>query len=470
VFTIAPTSALPAVPAGTTIDGESQINFTGSTNAGGPVIVLNGARVTTPAPGLALNESNCVIHDLVISGFSSGGILISGVQASGNVITGCYIGTDAIGASAVANAVAGIKIASGAHGNTIGSTAAADRNVISGNSGCGVIITDAGSDSNTIAGNFIGLGAGGQTGVPNALQGVAIMNGSQSNDVGGAAIGASNRIWQNGKEGITISGATTIKNTVSQNSIYKNGGQGIVLVSSANGQLPVPILSSAKAGATDANAGGTDIVGSVKNMPPNTSFLVEFFANPTADPSGFGQGQTFIGSLTLVTDSNGSRSFTASVPAAVRVGYFVTAVTTDSNGNTSSFSQARATTIQDNDADGMPDKYESANQLDPKKATDANLDSDGDGMINLQEYYAGTNPRSGASVLKISSIDFSGGMPRIGFQSVAGKTYRVEYSQGTGSGSWSVLANNIYTSSSTTVQVTDRAGLTQRVYRVVIDQ
>ncbi|MFM8358482.1 MAG: Ig-like domain-containing protein, partial [Verrucomicrobiota bacterium] len=47
----------------------------------------------------------------------------------------------------------------------------------------------------------------------------------------------------------------------------------------------------------------------------------------------------------------------------------------------------------DLDADGMPDAWERANGLDPANPADALGDLDGDGMLNLREYEAGTNPR-----------------------------------------------------------------------------
>ena len=52
-------------------------------------------------------------------------------------------------------------------------------------------------------------------------------------------------------------------------------------------------------------------------------------------------------------------------------------------------------TNRDSDSDGMSDGYEINNQLDPRSATDALLDKDGDGLTNLQEYQLGTS----ASVL-----------------------------------------------------------------------
>jgi len=46
----------------------------------------------------------------------------------------------------------------------------------------------------------------------------------------------------------------------------------------------------------------------------------------------------------------------------------------------------------DDDNDGMPDTWETENELNPLDAADASLDPDGDGLTNLQEYQGDTNP------------------------------------------------------------------------------
>ena len=453
------------------MDATSQTAFTGNTNPTGPEIVLNGSRLGTPgAPGLVLNEPNCTIRGLAINGFGQQGILVSGAQASGNVISGCYIGTNAAGTVAIPNSLSGIELKAGAHGNTIGGVTAADRNVISGNSGAGIEISDSGSNSNVVIGNFIGVNAAGTSSLSNALQGIAIQNSAQSNTIGGSTLGGSNRIWMNGQEGVGLFDATTTHNKLSQNSIFNNGARGIMLYNNANGQQAFPVLNSAKLGNSDNNVGGIDIAGTLTSTP-NTTFLIEFFANTVADPSGYGQGQTFIGSTSVVTGSSGSMNFTAQLAAAVPAGYYIAAKTTAPDGNTSSYSAVRLVTSADADKDGMPDKYENAHGFNPNNAADASLDADGDGMTNLQEYRAGTDPRSAKSRLAITALDFSSGLPRVSFQSVAGKTYRVEYTDDILHGPWNVLQNGIYTATVTFVQITDPygAGLAGRFYRVAIE-
>src|SRR5262249_55724739 len=57
----------------------------------------------------------------------------------------------------------------------------------------------------------------------------------------------------------------------------------------------------------------------------------------------------------------------------------------------------------DRDNDGMPDAWESAHGL-IVGVNDGALDPDQDGMSNLQEYLAGTDPRDALSSLRIEAL------------------------------------------------------------------
>jgi hypothetical protein len=130
-------SPLPAIIETVAINGATQPGFTGA-----PLIVLNGSGAGSAARGLQILAANCVIRSLVVNGFSKTGIYISGGGATGNQVQGCYVGTNAAGTAAVPNGTSqtgfdidGIDIVNGAQSNTIGGTTAGSRNVISGNSG-----------------------------------------------------------------------------------------------------------------------------------------------------------------------------------------------------------------------------------------------------------------------------------------------------------------------------------------------
>src|SRR5207244_3519792 len=95
------------------------------------------------------------------SGNLANGILLEGAGTSGTMIQANEIGTNAAGTAALANGNDGILIQSGANNNTIGGTAFGAGNVISGNLGNGITITDSGTTGNVVEGNYIGTNAAG---------------------------------------------------------------------------------------------------------------------------------------------------------------------------------------------------------------------------------------------------------------------------------------------------------------------
>ena len=61
---------------------------------------------------------------------------------------------------------------------------------------------------------------------------------------------------------------------------------------------------------------------------------MELFSNP----SGSSEGRTFLGWITVTTDSTGLATFTATFAATLAPGEVITATTTDPLGDTSEFS------------------------------------------------------------------------------------------------------------------------------------
>ena len=176
-------------------------NSAGESALGNAVgIYLNGA------PGNTIGGTTAGAGNL-ISGNSQSGIQILTFGASGNLIQGNVIGVDAADQVPLSNGV-GVFI-SNVTGNTIGGTAAGAGNTISGNFTAGVYIFGQSAAGNVVAGNIIGLDTRGLTPIalsnstnPDvaevARQNVGVLiNGAQSNTVGGTASGAGNTISGN---------------------------------------------------------------------------------------------------------------------------------------------------------------------------------------------------------------------------------------------------------------------------------
>ena len=183
----------------------------------------------------------------VISGNTYQGLTLDGAGTSSNVVAGNYFGLDAGGIAKIGNNSTGLAIFNGASGNTIGGTAAGSRNFICGSPYYGISIDGTGTSNNLVQGNTIGLNVAGAP-VANDFQGVALFNGAQSNTIGGSAVGASNVISGNTNEGVAMFDATTIRNNLSQNSIFANQFAGIALNGGANGNQSAPALNSAVLG------------------------------------------------------------------------------------------------------------------------------------------------------------------------------------------------------------------------------
>ncbi len=122
--------------------------------------------------------------------------------------------------------------------------------------------------------------------------------------------------------------------------------------------------------------------------------------------------------------------------------------------------------VLDSDGDGMPDAWEDANGLKANDPTDASEDPDGDGLTNLEEYRAGTNPHDGTSSLAVT-ITTSGGM-ELSFVAVADHSYTVEYRDSLSEGTWLPLelVPALSTPATRVVNVSDPEFSATRFYRI----
>jgi gliding motility-associated-like protein len=199
--------------------------FTATSYATGkPVIEINGVNLPVGKSILAIVTSGggnaagtgTTIKGLVINRSNGPGIYL--FNSNYNVIAGCFIGTDITGLAASANAYGGIE-GTNSSNNSIGGSSPADRNVISGNTKNGIDLANT-SNSNTISGNYIGVGKDGITPIANSVnsKGISLGNSCTLNTIGGTTYSQRNIICNNGLMGIHLF-TTCNNNTITGNFI-----------------------------------------------------------------------------------------------------------------------------------------------------------------------------------------------------------------------------------------------------------
>ncbi len=264
---------------------------------------------------------NTSSHLNIISGNKRNGVAIGGNGTNGNRVEGNFIGTDWTGNSSLSNPV-GVSIFRLAKNNVIGGPSLTLTNVISGNTSVGVSIRNNGTTGNIVQWNYIGTDPTGNIPVPNGT-GVAVI------DLASATYIEGNGIEFNTAEGVVIDNA--IGNEIRINVIRDNGGKGIRLINNGNNLQPFPTITSV------ANGGGTITVSGNLTAAPTTPYSLEFFANPLCDGSGFGEGQIFVGTKSVLTNGSGFVPFSASFSANIPSGYWISATATSPAGDTSEF-------------------------------------------------------------------------------------------------------------------------------------
>ena len=282
-------------------------------------------------------SSGSTVQGLVINRFTSAGIAFN-ADTGGHTVVGNYIGTDVSGSVDLGNND-GVSSLFSTGGNTIGGVTAALRNVISGNDNIGVALLD--GDTNVVIGNYIGVAADGTSPLGND-RGVYIFN-SSNHTIGGTAAGEANIIANSTQDGIEVFDGTG--HLISGNSIYANGGLGIDLNpdgvtandagdgdTGANNLQNFPVLTAAATGSSNINIQGTF------NGAASSTFTIEFFSSSTADPSGNGEGEVYLGSDTINTDGSGNATINTVLSTGVTPGHVISATATDASDNTSEFS------------------------------------------------------------------------------------------------------------------------------------
>jgi hypothetical protein len=263
----------------------------------------------------------------VVSGNGGRGIHVMG---SNQLVQGNYVGIGTDGSTAIGN---GIGIQMDGNGNTVGGTTASARNVVAANTGGGILVQGSGQ---TVQGNYVGVAANGTTPLGN-LYGVKVFG--FNSRIGGETAGAPNLIVNSSEQGVVVTGGTG--NSIQRNSIYGNsmgidlGNNGVTpndpldADTGPNNLQNAPVLTSIE------TATGFTVNGALHSMP-SKAYLLEFFANCALDSGNQGEGQTFLGSRDVTTNSMGDVTFSTTFPAPSCP--IITANATDPDGNTSEFS------------------------------------------------------------------------------------------------------------------------------------
>jgi hypothetical protein len=343
------------------------------------------------------------------------GTMPPGGYSGHDIIAGNFIGTDSSGARVIGGDPggaapngprgsttgtapgnwAGIGLERNATGDQIGTDLSGDdaagmRNVISGNK-FGVLLagggfTEPAAVNCLVAGNYIGATAQGLdvgtdgNSMGNWAAGVAAGIGAQNCHILANVIANTTGYAYSGVAGSQVAGVGVAISSLTRqtgypqgirvegNSIYGNSGLGIDLgmayppAVGADAPLPngpegtgpnkqqhYPVLESAQ-------AVSTTITGTFSSLNPGP-FTLDFYANTSQDPTGYGQGKLYLGSArvstdpttgmltgspdgsaVITTDSSGNPAFVVHLQVPTSVGEWISATATDANGDTSEFS------------------------------------------------------------------------------------------------------------------------------------
>jgi CSLREA domain-containing protein len=286
------TAAIGSLPAGIDMEIGTGVTIGGSASGAGNVINATG------------------------NGVSIGGVQFN--AAVNTTVQGNLIGTDATGTVAFYALFNGVQIAQSLNTTVGGSTPGAG-NVI--NARADGIFVGGSPTGVAILGNKIGTDINGAP-LGNGNCGIAAGD-TTIGTIGGVNAGEGNIIAFNALNGVSIAGFTgdNTRWPILGNSIHDNARLGITLSTSgcgvstptandhcdtpsgANDQQNYPVITSAS-----FSNGNVMLSGTLDSLS-STTYRLEFFSNRQCDPSGFGQGQHFLGSTLVTTGADCTGNF-----------------------------------------------------------------------------------------------------------------------------------------------------------------
>ena len=203
------------------------------------------------------------------------------------------------------------------------------------------------SNNNEIVGNIIGVEADGMTPFPN---GTGITINGNNNMIGGTTAEATNIIAANLGAGVEVVNATSQNNAIIRNSFTENGGLAIDVTNSSNSDGVTANDTIDSSGDVDGILNFPELVGAAvigTNLyydfylnAPTGYYRVDFYKSAGGDPSGFGEGTTFIGHLNIhQTDPERTQYHGSMTPiVGASIGEIITMTTTQCvDGNCDSF-------------------------------------------------------------------------------------------------------------------------------------
>ncbi|MCK4668349.1 right-handed parallel beta-helix repeat-containing protein, partial [Candidatus Dependentiae bacterium] len=310
---------------------------------------VNGTASLGNGSGVLIRKfgSNNQITNNLISGNDLYGINL--YTSPNTIVKGNLIGTDVNGTSALPNLSLGIFIAHGSFGNVIGGLNPEDRNIISGNDGEGIRITNyTTGDEIIIIGNYIGTDITGINPLGNTSHGIRINDSLSSITIGGIISGHQNIIANNSEDGISFTGTESTHTSILPNKFYNNGDLGIDLGNDGvtlndandsdtgpNGLKNFPVITALyQTGVNEYQVYGT----AAPNDEVYLYRVTDSGAGVTEDPTGYGEGFEYLAMTTA--DTNGDFSFSGLNITEVPV---LSSVAIDGDGNTSEFGQNYST-------------------------------------------------------------------------------------------------------------------------------
>ena len=311
---------------GTTITG----NIIGS----GPAAFADPGAAARNTENIYLegSDSSSIAGNLI--GFAAGHGVWLVNSADGNAISGNEIRRNGL----VTDAYDGIDISSGSNNTLSG-------NFVTDNVGPGIDVAGFGgpTNNNTVVNNTITANVNG-----GASEIFAVRIGNAGGGNTGTVVDR-NVITSNSGVGVLVEGSVSAaritRNSIQGNALLGidlAGGAGETAAgvtpndagdgdAGPNALQNFPVLTSASMTATSITVNGT------LNSTANRNYRVEFFASPTADASVNGEGQTYLGYVDVPIGGSGTANFSWTQAVTVTPGWVITATATRADATFTSF-------------------------------------------------------------------------------------------------------------------------------------